>query len=61
MSVLSSAVMILRQFEKARRHGERRAQQPCKEKEIQDKILKENERDNKLLFVRLSFEGKMHL
>lgn len=61
MSVSSSAVMILRHFEKARRREEKRAQQPCKEREIQDKILNEKERDKKLLFVRLSFEGKMHL
>lgn len=53
--------MILRQFEKARRQDEIRAQQPCKEREIQDKILKEKKRDKKLLFVRLSFEGEIHL
>lgn len=61
MSVSSPAVMILRQFEKARRQDEIRAQQPCRERELQDKILKEKERDKKLLFVRLSFEGEMHL
>lgn len=61
MSVSSPAVMILRQFEKARRKEEIRAQQPCNEREIQDKILKEKEKDKKLLFVRLSFEGKIHL
>lgn len=53
MSVPSPAVMILRQFEKARRREEIRVQPPCNEKEIQDKILKEKERDKKLLFVRL--------
>lgn len=47
----TKAVMILRQFEKARRQDEIRAQQPCKEREIQDKILKEKERDKKLLFA----------
>lgn len=61
MSVSSPAVMILRQFEMARRQDEIRAQQPCRERELQDKILKEKERDKKLLFVRLSFEGEMHL
>lgn len=53
--------MILRQFERTRRQEELKGQQPCKDKEIQDKILKEKERDKKLLFVRLSFEGKIHL
>lgn len=61
MSVSSPAVMILRQFEKARSQDEIRAQQPCRERELQDKILKEKERDKKLLFVRLSFEGEIHL
>lgn len=61
MSLPSSAVMILRRFEKARRLEEKRAQQPCKEREIQDKIVKEKETDKRLLFVRLTFEGKMHL
>lgn len=45
--------MILRQFEKARRREEIRAQPACSEKEIQDKILKEKDRDKKPLFVRL--------
>lgn len=61
MFVSFPAVMILRQFEKARRQDEIRAQQPCKERKIQDTSLKEKERDKKLLFVRLSFQGEIHL
>lgn len=56
----SPAVMILRQFEKAMRREEIRAQQPCKKRDVEDKMLKEKEREKKP-FVRLLFEGKMHL
>lgn len=55
MPVLSLAVMILRQFEKARKPDEIREQLVYKhtKRENQDKIAKEKGRDNNLLLVRL--------
>lgn len=55
MPVLSLAVMILRQFEKARKPDEIREQLAYKhtKRKTQDKMAKEKGRDNNLLLVRL--------
>lgn len=55
VSVLSLAVMILRQFEKARKPDEIKEQLAYKhtKRENQDKIPKEKGRDHNILLVRL--------